>query len=169
MRIITLAFLLLFNVIGNASADDFTFIITAHFSASSCTVSISTMTFNLYINDIDLQTPGSRSDWQALPGQTIGLYNCFNDTHTVEASVSGVPDDDDKDGFKNQSTTNPATGVSVQLKSGEQMLHNNDVITVKLAADNTARIPLAARLYSAKGNVIAGDVYSVINLTISYN
>ncbi|WMY75571.1 fimbrial protein [Buttiauxella selenatireducens] len=151
------------------ASDDYTFNIKANLTTSSCTVNTENLTFNLYINAVDLQTAGSSSSWQELPGQVIKLSNCFGGTNSVDATVSGVMDDDDTDGFKNQSgASTPATGVSVQLKSGEQMLHNNDVITADIKPDHTVDIPLAARLYTAKGNVISGDVYSVINLTLSY-
>ncbi|PKE31769.1 hypothetical protein CWS43_06885 [Rahnella sp. AA] len=151
------------------ATNDYTFNITANLTASSCTVDTENLTFNFYMNALDLESAGSSSDWEALPGQAIHLSNCFAGTHSVDATVSGVTDDDDKDGFKNQSATaSPAQNVSVQLKSGEQMLHNNDVITADIADDHTVDIPLAARLYTAKGSVMAGDVYSVINLTLTY-
>lgn len=151
------------------AADNYTFNIKANLTTSSCTVDTENLTFNLYMNAVDLETAGSSSDWQALPGQVIKLSNCFGGTHSVDATVSGVMDDDDTNGFKNQSGASaPATGISVQLKSGEQMLHNNDVITADIKADHTVDIPLAARLYTVKGNATPGDVYSVINLTLTY-
>lgn len=151
------------------ASDSYTFNITANLTTSSCTVNTGNLTFNLYMNAVDLETAGSSSEWQALPGQVIKLSNCFGGTHSVDATVSGIIDGDDADGFKNQSgATSPATGVSVQLKSGEQMLHNNDVITADIKPDHTVDIPLAARLYTVKGNVTPGDVYSVINLTLTY-
>ncbi|MFU2316448.1 fimbrial protein [Rahnella sp. PCH160] len=150
-------------------ANEYKFNIKANLTFSSCTVNTENLTFNLYMNAVDLEAAGSSSDWQALPGQVIKLSNCFGGTHSVDATVSGMMDDDDTDGFKNQSAAeSPAKNVSVQLKSGEQMLHNNDVITTNIKADHTVDIPLAARMYTAKGNVMAGDVYSVINLTLSY-
>lgn len=151
-----------------AYADDYKFILNGNLTASSCTVNTENITFNFYMNNIDLEAAGSSSNWQALPGQIIKLTNCFGGTHSVQATISGVMDDDDKDGFKNQSGNNPATGVSVQLKSGDKTLHNNDVITTNIDANNQVDIPLAARLYTTKGNVTPGDIYSVINVTLTY-
>lgn len=168
MRLIISVIFLMFSVTSYVHADEYKFIVTANFTASSCTVSAENLTFNFYINDVDLQDSGSHSAWQALPGQTIKLFNCFSGTHSVNVSVSGTMDDDDIDGFKNQSATNPAKGVSVQLKSGETVLHNNDVISANINTSYSADIPLAARLYTAKGNVTPGDIYSVINLTLTY-
>lgn len=168
---------LLFGVISGGlicplfvyASTNYTFNVTANLTYSSCTVNTSNLMFNLYMDAVDLETAGSSSDWQALPGQVITLSNCFGGTSSVDATVSGVMDDDDNNGFKNQSTAeSPATGVSVQLKSGEQMLHNNDVITTNIKANHTVDIPLAARLYTVKGNATPGDVYSVINLTLTY-
>lgn len=167
MKLIILL-LLTFGVAEFAHADDYKFILTANFTASSCTVNVENLTFNFYMNDVDLAAAGSGSDWQALPGQIIKLTNCFGGTHSVDATVSGMMDDDDKDGFKNQSGNSPATGVSVQLKSGEKLLHNNDVITADVEPNHSVDIPLAARLYSVKGNATPGDIYSVINLTLTY-
>lgn len=137
--------------------------------ASSCTVNIHNVSFEFYMNAADFESAGSSSKWQALPGQTIKLLNCFNGTSNVIATVSGATDPDDVDGFKNQKEgEGAATGVSVQLKSGEVVLHNNDVLSAKVTSAHTAEIPLAARLYSAHGNATAGGINSVINLTLSY-
>lgn len=138
-------------------------------TAASCTVDIHNVSFNFYMNAVELEKAGSSSDWQSLPGQTIKLFNCFDGSNSVVATVSGVMDSEDSEGFKNQREgEGAATGVSVQLKSGDVALHNNDVLTTKVKSDHTLEIPLSARLYSIHGNATAGEIYSVINLTLTY-
>lgn len=139
-------------------------------TASSCTVNSPNINFNIYTDASVLQNPATATDWQA--DQSIKLSNCFIGTQSVDATLSGTPDDEDPDGFKNQATGDSVSqGVSVQLKlkDAPKMLHNADVLHLAVGENKSITIPITARLYTTNGNVTPGDVYSMITLTLNYN
>ncbi|WP_459176802.1 fimbrial protein [Ewingella americana] len=171
-----LYFILLFSIpgffVGGVNAEQIgTVNVYTSFTITptSCTIAGSDFTFNFYINEADLAQADSATDWKDMPGKSIRLINCFGGVTAVGVTVSGTMDELDKDGFKNMATGDTvATGLSVELKSGTKVLHNLDVIEGVMSDDNSIDIPLSARLYTTKGSVTPGDVYAIINLTMTY-
>jgi len=113
----------------------------------------------------DLEEAGSASEWVSF---NITLFNCPPALKTVSATFSGTPDGKDASLYK---STGDASNVAVELQdqNTQSVLGNGTVDAVNISSSGNAVFNLQARAKTVTGNVTAGTIDSLIEMTYTYN
>ncbi|WP_312414902.1 fimbrial protein [Pseudescherichia sp.] len=113
----------------------------------------------------DLEEAGSASEWVNF---NITLFNCPPALKTVSAAFSGTPDGNDASLYK---STGDASNVAVELQdqNTQRALGHGAVDTVNILPSGNAVFNLQARAKTVVGNVTAGTIDSLIEMTYTYN
>ncbi|HGM5490687.1 TPA: fimbrial protein [Serratia fonticola] len=152
----------------SAQATDVTININGRVIASPCTVDGAqsvNVDLGQNIEAASLSTAGSSSEWSSF---NLNLKNCPASTSNVTATFSGTADSTSPNYYRNTGT---ATGVAVQLfkaNSSTSLGNGSTFVSAVNATAHTATFPLAARAYTATGNVMPGTIASVVQVTFTY-
>ncbi len=136
-----------------------------------CEVSIDTqyqeVNFGSLLN-IDFQTAGNASEWKTF---NLNIEKCPAGTTKAIVKFDGVTDGDDIKYFANMATSDAAKNIALQMTNIDHSItyKNHDQMIIDINhSTGTGIFPLAARLYSTKGGVVAGKFESVVQLTFTY-
>lgn len=112
----------------------------------------------------DLNSPDSHSTWVPF---VIKLRDCPPGTRNSTMALSGVPDPDDNQRYKN---TGDAENITVELQSENdgKILQNGTIWTLPVNTDRGIVWNMRTRAYSSSGMVKPGTISSVITATFTY-
>ncbi len=145
-------------------------------SESETTVS-QTIVWNLYANNtVTVPTGGcdvsSRSVTVSLPDypgtQSVPLTVHCASTKALSYYLSGTTADTASTIFTNTSSSSPAQGVGVQLSNGSGVLATNQTVSLGNVGTSPVSLGLTATYARTSGQVVAGNVQSIVGVTFVY-
>ncbi|WP_411750947.1 fimbrial protein [Serratia sp. (in: enterobacteria)] len=154
---------------GSAQADPVNINITGNVVSSPCTVNNNNSNLNVDLGQNiqagDLATPGAGS---TLVPFNLVLSACPTGTSNVKVTFTGTADTTSTTMYKN---TGSATNLAVELsqQSTGTILGNNSFLYQPVLADKTVTYALNARAVSATGDVMPGNISSVVQANFTYN
>ncbi|ELY3731077.1 type 1 fimbrial protein [Cronobacter sakazakii] len=135
---------------------------------SACTVDTDTADKQVDLGSFyrsQLINAGQGGDWHDF---SLLLKQCPEGTHSATVTFNGTPDSDDATAFKNSGEAN---SVALRLASADHYTTYSNGSTMEALIDDstrTATFPLAARIFTPKGNAGSGSFNSVINVDFTY-
>ena len=136
-----------------------------------------TITWNLKANNtVTVPTGGcdvsSRSVTVALPNypgtQTVPLTVYCASTKALSYYLTGTTSDTAATIFTNTSSTSAATGVGVQLSNSSGVLATNQTVSLGDVGTTPVSLGLTASYARTSGQVVAGNVQSIVGVTFVY-
>jgi len=134
-------------------------------------------TWNIYANNnVVIPTGGcdvsSRSVTVTLPNypgtQTVPLTVHCSSTKALSYYLTGTTSDTAATIFTNTSSTSPATGVGVQLSNSSGVLATNQTVSLGNVSTTPVSLGLTASYARTSGQVVAGNVQSIVGVTFVY-
>uniref|UniRef100_UPI0025EC9859 fimbrial protein n=1 Tax=Tatumella sp. UBA2305 TaxID=1947647 RepID=UPI0025EC9859 len=127
-------------------------------------------------NDVVVPTGGcdvsSRDVTVTLPNypgtQTIPLTVHCAATKALSYYLSGTTTDTASTIFTNTSSTSPAQGVGVQLSNSSGVLATNQNVSLGNVGTSPVSLGLTASYARTSGQVVAGNVQSIVGVTFVY-
>ncbi len=145
-------------------------------SESETTVS-QTIVWNLYANNtVTVPTGGcdvsSRSVTVSLPdypgSSSVPLTVHCASTKALSYYLSGTTADTASTIFTNTSSASPAQGVGVQLSNSSGVLATNQTVSLGNVGTTPVSLGLTASYARTSGQVVAGNVQSIVGVTFVY-
>ena len=134
-------------------------------------------TWNIYANNnVVIPTGGcdvsSRSVTVTLPNypgtQTVPLTVHCSSTKALSYYLTGTTSDTAATIFTNTSSSSAATGVGVQLSNSSGVLATNQTVSLGNVGTTPVSLGLTASYARTSGQVVAGNVQSVVGVTFVY-
>lgn len=168
MKKIILLFFCVFYT-ATASAEEYVKVnFTGTVTDATCEIQTDSENPEINLGDLynkDLADAGSASDWVTF---NITLLNCPAGLNNVIAKFSGEADASDASLYRN---TGDAINVAVELQdlNTQAVLKNGASDSAVILSSRQAVFNLEVRARTAVGNVTAGTIESLIEMTYSYN
>lgn len=137
--------------------------------ASACIVDTDTVDQTVNFEQaraVDYHIVGDTSEWQDFE---LTLSACPISTTKVTALFSGEADRDDTTKFAN--VQGDASGIALQIMTRDHLTEISPEDVYQVGVDNKshrAEFPLSARMYTATGQVTAGEFRATVQLTFTY-
>lgn len=136
-----------------------------------------TFTWNIYaLNSVVMPTGGctvtaknvtvTLPDYPGTANVPVSI-NCEKEER-LKFFLSGTTVDTGKTIFLNQASVSPAQGVGVQLKRNNSVIPTNTDVSLGTVGTSTVDLGLTATYARSTGQVTAGNVQSIIDLTFEY-
>ncbi|HEX4503371.1 MAG TPA: fimbrial protein [Scandinavium sp.] len=130
--------------------------------ASPCTVDTGTVTKLVELGTVNKQDLPNAGDGGVWSDFDLLVSNCPTGTSKVTAIFTGTPDIEDSTAWKNSGTS---SNVALRLSSRDHNTVYSNSSTMLVNVDSTTHkttFPLSARIFTPKGNVVAGTFASVM-------
>lgn len=136
-----------------------------------------TFTWNIYaLNSVVMPTGGctitaknvtvTLPDYPGTANVPVSIH-CEKD-EKLKFFLNGTTVDTGKTIFVNQASVSPAQGVGVQLKRNNSVIPTNTDVLIGTVGTSTVDLGLTATYARTSGQVTAGNVQSIIDLTFEY-
>ncbi len=127
-------------------------------------------------NDVVIPTGGcdvsSRDVTVSLPNypgtQGVPLTVYCSSTKALSYYLTGTTSDTASTIFTNTSSSSPAQGVGVQLSNGSGVLATNQTVSLGNVGTSPVSLGLTASYARTSGQVVAGNVQSIVGVTFVY-
>lgn len=161
-----------FPVSGTMAASDNTSItVSGKVVSNTCVIDDSKSDLSVRLDTISDRDIQKKGDTMGKRDVKIVLKDCGKDTKQVNVTVSGDPDADNTDAFRNASTTDAATGVGLYFYKTDgatlfKPAGSTEKSTLTPSTENT--LTYKAAYVATKANPSAGGFTSVVNLKLDY-
>ena len=129
-------------------------------------VTVPTGTCDVSARSVTVQLPNYSQD--STGSTDIPLTVHCSQTRSLNYIISGSTTDSGATIFSNVSTSSPATGIGVKIRNNGSVLAANQTILLGNVGTTPVSLGLSAEYARTTGQVTAGNVQSLVNVTFSY-